>query len=81
MTHAEEQRRLGPQSRRGSPNLNPIRDLEANPHARRCFAEFARNEAKLCGEWAAFYHSYSFAALIYEVHAAVGSVLFRFRSK
>lgn len=28
-----------------------------------------------------FYHSYSFAALIYEVHAAVGSVLFRFRSQ
>ena len=97
----------------------------------KCFAQFEANEARLCGEWAVFYHScarvefgfgmsgltareldierfqclqcqilwgflldmlaiatwpmsssrYSFAALIYEVHAAVGSVLFRFRSQ
>ena len=32
-------------------------------------------------EWACFYHSYSFAALIYEVQAAAGSVLFSFRSQ
>ena len=69
----------------------------------KCFSQFEANEARLCGEWAVFYHScaqlcyfaqacqvrsdleafarYSFAALIYEVHAAVGSVLFRFRSQ
>eukprot|EP00971_Amphidinium_carterae_P254929 5060951-Amphidinium_carterae.1 len=32
-----------------------------------CFAEFAKREVEMCGEWAVFYHSYSFAALIYEV--------------
>ena len=73
----------------------------SSARARKCFAQFEANEARLCGEWAVFYHScaqlwyfaqacqasfeifarYSFAALIYEVHAAVGSVLFRFRSQ
>ena len=33
------------------------------------------------GEWAVFYHSYSVAALLYEVQAAVASVLFRFKSE
>ena len=34
----------------------------------------------MCGEWAVFYHSYSAAALLYEVQAAVAAVLFRFKS-
>eukprot|EP00971_Amphidinium_carterae_P091484 1811265-Amphidinium_carterae.1 len=38
-------------------------------------------EEKLCAEWAVFYHSYSHAALLYEVHAAVASVLFGFKSE
>jgi len=53
---------------------------EQNAHATMCFQYFLENERKLCGEWAVFYHSYSFAAVLYEVHAAVGAVLFRFRS-
>jgi len=76
-----QQIEYGPQSRRGRPSLAPYKVLEENPHAQECFAQFEHNEAKLCGEWAVFYHSYSFAALLYEVHAAVGSVLFRFRSQ
>lgn len=70
----------GPQSRRGDADQRPLDDL-ADEHARRCFKKFAENEERHCGEWAVFYHSYSFAALIYEVQAAVASVLFRFRSR
>ncbi|CAE7590502.1 unnamed protein product [Symbiodinium pilosum] len=75
------QRSYGPQSKRGGASMHPYKVLEGNEHAKKCFAQFEANEARLCGEWAVFYHSYSFAALIYEVHAAVGSVLFRFRSQ
>jgi len=39
------------------------------------------NEAEFCGEWVVFYHSYSAAAILYEVQAAVGSVLFRFKAE
>ena len=33
------------------------------------------------GKFAVFYHSYSHAAILYEVQAAVGAVLFRFKSE
>mmetsp|Transcript_72690 Transcript_72690/g.225808 ORF Transcript_72690/g.225808 Transcript_72690/m.225808 type:complete len:508 (+) Transcript_72690:68-1591(+) len=75
------QRELGPQSKRGGASQHPFKVLDDNPHAQECFAKFGQNEMRLCGEWAVFYHSYSFAALVYEVQAAVGSVLFRFRSQ
>lgn len=78
---ALRQRELGPQSKRGGATEGPLRVLQGNTHAEECFRRFQQNEEKLCGEWAVFYHSYSFAALIYEVQAAVGSVLFRFRSQ
>lgn len=77
----QQQLYYGPQSRRGGATEHPYRVLQADPHAQECFKRFEQNEARLCGEWAPFYHSYSFAALIYEVQAAVGSVLFRFRSQ
>ena len=32
-------------------------------------------------QWAVFYHSYSAAALLYEVQAAIANVLFRFKSR
>jgi len=77
----EEQKRFGPQSKRGQASQNAIaKYLNGNTHAQACFNFFEKNECKYCGDWAVFYHSYSFAALIYEVHAAVASVLFRFRS-
>mmetsp|Transcript_47327 Transcript_47327/g.86946 ORF Transcript_47327/g.86946 Transcript_47327/m.86946 type:complete len:700 (+) Transcript_47327:130-2229(+) len=77
---AQEQERLGPQSKRGGAIQFQLNVLEGNRHAEACFAEFARREEEMCGEWAVFYHSYSFAALIYEVHAAFGKVLFKFNS-
>jgi hypothetical protein len=77
-----QQQEWGPQSKRGGASQHPLQTcLKDNEHAKECFARFSKNEEKLCGEWAVFYHSYSFAALIYEVHAAVGAVLFRFRSQ
>eukprot|EP00421_Protoceratium_reticulatum_P062650 CAMPEP_0168419274 /NCGR_PEP_ID=MMETSP0228-20121227/32185_1 /TAXON_ID=133427 /ORGANISM="Protoceratium reticulatum, Strain CCCM 535 (=CCMP 1889)" /LENGTH=501 /DNA_ID=CAMNT_0008433153 /DNA_START=46 /DNA_END=1552 /DNA_ORIENTATION=- len=75
------QREYGPQSKRGGASQHPLGVLNDNPHAQECFSKFLQNEVRLCGEWAVFYHSYSFAALLYEVQAAVGSVLFRFRSQ
>mmetsp|Transcript_26130 Transcript_26130/g.60937 ORF Transcript_26130/g.60937 Transcript_26130/m.60937 type:complete len:585 (+) Transcript_26130:147-1901(+) len=77
----EQQREYGAQSRRGGATQGPLHHLESNPHALQVFADFASKEKQLCGEWAVFYHSYSYAALIYEIHAAVGAVLFRFRSQ
>lgn len=76
------QKRLGPQSKRGKASQNAIgKYLGGNTHAEACFKQLAANEERLCGEWAVFYHSYSFAALIYEVHAAVANLLFGFPSK
>eukprot|EP00747_Dinoflagellata_sp_TGD_P102424 gnl/TRDRNA2_/TRDRNA2_168662_c0_seq1.p1 gnl/TRDRNA2_/TRDRNA2_168662_c0~~gnl/TRDRNA2_/TRDRNA2_168662_c0_seq1.p1 ORF type:complete len:519 (-),score=90.80 gnl/TRDRNA2_/TRDRNA2_168662_c0_seq1:223-1743(-) len=77
----EEQKRFGAQSDRGGPSQHPLQALKDNTHAVQCFEYFKRNEEKMCEQWAVFYHSYSFAALIYEVHAAVGAVLLRFRSR
>jgi len=77
----QEQIRLGPQSLRGDASQHQLSVLETNPHAKECFARFAVREQELCGEWAVFYHSYSFAALIYELHAAVAAVFFKFRSQ
>lgn len=77
----QQQLSFGPQSRRGGATDHPYRVLRRDPHAQECFRKFEQNESRLCGDWAVFYHSYSFAALIYEVQAAVGSVLFRFRSQ
>lgn len=77
----QEQIRLGPQSLRGDASQHQLGVLETNPHAKECFARFAVREQELCGEWAVFYHSYSFAALIYELHAAVAAVFFKFRSQ
>lgn len=77
----QQQKRWGAQSRRGGASDHPMKMLNDETHALDCFKYFEKKEEMLCGEWAAFYHSYSFAALIYEVHAAVGAVLFRFRSQ
>lgn len=38
-------------------------------------------EKKLSADWAVFYHSYNSPALIYEVQAALASVLFHFQSQ
>jgi hypothetical protein len=75
-----KQQKLGPQSLRGKAPQFQLNALEDNEHAKACFAEFKQNEAALCGEWAVFYHSYTYAALLYEVQAAIADVLFGFPS-
>ncbi|CAK0828952.1 unnamed protein product [Prorocentrum cordatum] len=74
------QRRYGPQSRRGGASQDQLMVLQSNEHAMRCFATMAHHEEVLCEEWAVFYHTYSYAALIYELQAAVAAVLYRFPS-
>jgi len=58
--------------------MRPMERLQGDPHALRAFDTLFRNEEGLCGEFAVFYHSYSWAALLYEVRAAIAAVLFGF---
>jgi hypothetical protein len=70
---------LGAQSRRNQKyDLGPV---ASDPHGKNCFDQMLYRERQLCGEFAVFYHSYSLAALLYEVQAAVAAVLFRFKSE
>lgn len=69
------QRKLGAQSRRGGAPQLQLEVLQWNPHAEVCFDEFRQREEELCEDWAVFYHSYSFGALLYEVQAALASLL------
>ena len=70
---------LGAQSkRRQKYDLGPV---GKDPHGKHCFDQMLWRENQLCGEWAVFYHSYSLAAVLYEVQAAVAAVLFRFKSE
>jgi len=55
--------------------------VSKDKHGKACFDEMLKNEANFCSEWAVFYHSYSAAALLYEVQSAIANVLFRFRSQ
>jgi hypothetical protein len=49
-------------------------------HVKACFEQLLNREKDFCGDCAVFYHSYSDAALLYEVQAALASVLFNFPS-
>lgn len=70
---------LGAQSRRNQKyDLGPV---AADPHGKNCFDQMLYREKQLCGDFGVFYHSYSLAALLYEVQAAVAAVLFRFKSE
>lgn len=82
---SEAQCTLGPQSLRGDPGKRRLARLmgsyiQGDPHAESCFQEFLANERRLCSHWAVFYHSYSFAAVLYEVQAAIAAALFGFPS-
>ncbi|CAK9034805.1 unnamed protein product [Durusdinium trenchii] len=78
--HIAEQKKLGAQSlRKQKKDYGPI--VSKDEHGRKCFDEMLKNEKEFCGEWVVFYHSYSSAALLYEVQAAVASVLFRFKAE
>jgi len=74
------QKKLGEQSLR-----KRKRDYGAtvskDKHGSKCFDDMLKNEKEFCGEWVVFYHSYSCAAILYEVQAAVASVLFRFKAE
>jgi len=72
------QHELGPQSLRGGAPQDPLSSLEYHPHALECFEMFMQTEEAMCGEWAVFYHSYSFAGLVYEIQAALAAALFGF---
>jgi hypothetical protein len=76
----ELQRHYGPQSRRGEASQLQLRALGHCSHARACFEQFAKREEDFMGKWAVFYHSYSSAAVLYEVHAALAGLLFGFPS-
>lgn len=69
------QRKLGPQSARGY-TLNFSSVCGSTPHAEKCFKAMLENERKHCGEFVCFYHSYSFAALIYEVQSCLSRVVY-----
>jgi len=74
------QKKQGAQSlRKQAKDYGPIVSKDA--HGRKCFNDMLQNEKEFCGEWVVFYHSYSCAAILYEVQAAVGSVLFRFKAE
>lgn len=76
----DDQRKKGAQSlRKRKKDYGPA--VFKDPHGRWCFDEMLKNEKEFCGEWAVFYHSYSCAAILYEIQAAVASVLFRFRAE
>jgi len=62
----------------GSPDFSPV---SHHAHAHKLFEEMLTREKKMCGEWVVFYHSYNSPAIIYELNAAIGRVLFNFRSQ
>ena len=78
---SKKQRGLGAQSLRGKVKRDYGPSVSTDEHATECFDEMLDREAEFAGEWAVFYHSYSVAALLYEVQAAVACVLFRFKSE
>lgn len=75
----ERQTKLGPQSFRGDPNGQRSSRLTqvyvvGDAHREACFKLMTEREQDYCGDWAVFYHSYSVAAVIYEVQAAIAAV-------
>lgn len=74
------QKKKGAQSlRKRKRDYGPV--VSKDPHGKTCFDEMLEHEREFAGEWAVFYHSYSCAAILYEVQAAVASVLFRFKAE
>eukprot|EP00929_Paragymnodinium_shiwhaense_P102868 TRINITY_DN66096_c0_g1_i1.p1 TRINITY_DN66096_c0_g1~~TRINITY_DN66096_c0_g1_i1.p1 ORF type:complete len:994 (-),score=259.37 TRINITY_DN66096_c0_g1_i1:110-3091(-) len=76
-----QQWKWGPQSKRGGAPQYQLNVLHLFPHARGCFNQMFEREESLCPEYAVFYHLYNYSALIYEVQAAVASILFRYRAQ
>lgn len=75
------QRELGPQSRRGGASMAPMTALKGDMEAVELFNSLFRNEDDLHGQYAVFYHSYSCAALLYEVRAAIAAIRYGYRAE
>lgn len=81
----EAQKTFGAQSLRGMTGPMAGGDsfgspIDGHEHAKSCFEKMIERERHHAGDWCVFYHSYSQAAFMYEVSAAIAHVLFRFRS-
>eukprot|EP01079_Euglenida_sp_SAG-EU17-18_P002719 gene2719-3366_t len=74
----KKQADYGAQSYRANPKATYGPKINGDKHAKSCFDAMVANEKRLSGEYAVFYHSYSLIAPVYEVQAAVASVLFGF---
>jgi hypothetical protein len=77
------QRELGAQTSRGLQGWPSFagafaRKPQFAAHAEQAFGELLNREMQMAGEWAVFYHLYNTSALVYEVQAAIASVLFKF---
>lgn len=71
-----------PQSLRGrSSNLQESSTTCASPHARMCLDVMLERERALCGPFCVFYHSYSFSALLYELHAVWAELYMGYNSE
>lgn len=69
---AKLQKTLGPQSLRH----NKINIEGESGHRGKCFRQMIARETQHCGEFVCFYHSYSFAELMYEVQATIARVVY-----
>lgn len=76
---AQQKKKGEPSLRKQKRDYGPV--VAKDEHGTKCFDLMLENEKEFCGEWVVFYHSYSCAAILYEVQAAVGSVLFRFKAE
>ena len=79
LTEQSKQRSLGAQSCRGMTRSELTAQLtrsSVSSHSKSCFEKMLAREYEHCGTHVVFYHSYSYAALMYEVQAAIARVLY-----
>lgn len=74
-----QQRSLGSQSLRGGSFIQRFPGL-GKTHKDLCFKEMIEREKSMADEWCVVYHSYSFAAPLYEVHAAIAAILYGYNA-
>eukprot|EP01060_Flectonema_neradi_P021540 TRINITY_DN2925_c0_g3_i1.p1 TRINITY_DN2925_c0_g3~~TRINITY_DN2925_c0_g3_i1.p1 ORF type:complete len:614 (+),score=103.67 TRINITY_DN2925_c0_g3_i1:64-1842(+) len=75
----KKQRSLGAQSCRGMTRKQLSEQLSrssVSQHSKQCFDKMLAREYEHCGTHVVFYHSYSYAALMYETQAAIARVLY-----
>eukprot|EP00759_Apiculatamorpha_spiralis_P041795 PhF_6_TR40242/c0_g1_i6/m.59860 len=73
----EKQKKLGPQSCRGMSEKELMKSMSGlSGHSRQCFQTMLDRERQHCGEFVVFYHSYSYAELMYECQAVIAQTLY-----